>query len=101
MHRTQIYITQKEQGSLTKLSKETGKTKSELIREAIDKLIAEYVSVDWKQIFLSETFSRNNMSVFFSLVAERRNTSVMTRILFVSPVGSSSTTSQSHPYATG
>jgi hypothetical protein len=55
MHRTQIYITQKERGSLTKLSKKTGKTKSELIREAIDKLIAEYVSVDWKQIFLSSS----------------------------------------------
>jgi len=36
MVRTQIYLTQEEQAALEKLSKETGKAKSEIIRSAID-----------------------------------------------------------------
>ena len=48
MNRTQIYITQKEQKSLKRLSKLTGKTKSELIRDAIDRYIQEDDENNWK-----------------------------------------------------
>lgn len=34
--RTQVYLTQQEKSSLNHLSKQTGKSQSELIREAID-----------------------------------------------------------------
>lgn len=36
MIRTQIYITPEERGALSELSEQTGKSQSELIREAID-----------------------------------------------------------------
>lgn len=36
MIRTQVYITKKEKTALTRLSHDTGKSQSELIREAID-----------------------------------------------------------------
>lgn len=40
MVRTQIYLTDKERAALRKLSVETKKNQSELIREAVDGLIA-------------------------------------------------------------
>jgi metal-responsive CopG/Arc/MetJ family transcriptional regulator len=40
MIRTQIYLTRTEQLALRKLSRHTGRTRSELIREAVDQLIA-------------------------------------------------------------
>ena len=40
MIRTQIYLTEKERSELSSLSAESGKKQSELIREAIDHLIA-------------------------------------------------------------
>ena len=48
MNRTQIYITKKEQKSLKRLSKLTVKTKSELIRDAIDRYIQEDYENNWK-----------------------------------------------------
>ena len=48
MHRTQIYITEEEEKTLTKLSKSTGKTKSELIRSAIDQYLEVENTLDWK-----------------------------------------------------
>lgn len=41
MERTQIYITKDEKTGLRELGRELGKGQSELIREAIDKLISE------------------------------------------------------------
>ena len=40
MIRTQIYLTEEEKKALTALSAESGKKQSELIREAVDSLIA-------------------------------------------------------------
>ena len=42
MIRTQIYLTEAEKASLTVLSAATGKAQSELIREAIDHLVAQH-----------------------------------------------------------
>jgi len=42
MVRTQIYLTQEEKAALGALSSETGKKQSELIREAVDCLIAQF-----------------------------------------------------------
>ena len=39
MIRSQIYLTEDERNSLKSISKETGRTQSDLIREAIDSLI--------------------------------------------------------------
>ena len=41
MNRTQIYLTEAEQGALRSLSKASGRSQSELIREAIDRFLAE------------------------------------------------------------
>lgn len=40
MIRTQVYLTTKEKKTLTQLSKQTGRSQSELIREAIEMLYA-------------------------------------------------------------
>ena len=39
MIRSQIYLTEDERNSLKSISKETGRTQSDLIREAVDSLI--------------------------------------------------------------
>ncbi len=44
MVRTQIYITAEEKQGLEELSERTGKTQSELIREAIDRLLQDSIS---------------------------------------------------------
>lgn len=41
MIRSQIYLTEAERNSLKVISKETGRTQSDLIREAIDSLISK------------------------------------------------------------
>jgi metal-responsive CopG/Arc/MetJ family transcriptional regulator len=41
MNRTQIYLTEDEQGALRSLSAASGRSQSELIREAIDRFLAE------------------------------------------------------------
>ncbi|MBC8346068.1 MAG: CopG family transcriptional regulator [Candidatus Marinimicrobia bacterium] len=48
MNRTQIYITPEEEKTLKKLSKTTGKSKSELIRGAIDQYLEADTQSDWK-----------------------------------------------------
>lgn len=48
MNRTQIYITPEEEKTLKKLSKATGKSKSELIRNAIDQYLEVETQSDWK-----------------------------------------------------
>lgn len=45
---TQIYITTEEEKRLKKLSKQTGKSKSELIRGAIDQYLEVETKRDWK-----------------------------------------------------
>lgn len=39
MVRTQIYLTESEQQALRRLARQTGRTQSELIREAVDRFI--------------------------------------------------------------
>lgn len=41
MVRTQVYLTEKERDELTALAEATGKKQSELIREAVDRLIEQ------------------------------------------------------------
>lgn len=42
MIRTQIYLTEREQTALKALTRQTGKSQSELIRDAVDNLIARF-----------------------------------------------------------
>jgi hypothetical protein len=46
MVRTQIYLTEQEQRALRELSQRTGRTQSELIREAVDRYIDQAEPVD-------------------------------------------------------
>lgn len=46
MVRTQIYLTEEEQNALRSLSRKTGITQSELIRQAIDAFLAEENELD-------------------------------------------------------
>lgn len=41
MIRTQIYLTEQEQTALKALTRQTGKSQSELIRDAVDRLLAQ------------------------------------------------------------
>ena len=52
MVRTQIYITDKERESLQTLSKQTGKTQSELIRQAIERLLDQFTKADRSELFI-------------------------------------------------
>ncbi len=54
MIRTQIYLTEQERDALKRLSAESGKRQSELIREAIDGLIVKY-SKTHRQAILERT----------------------------------------------
>ncbi len=51
MVRTQIYLTEEERRALKTISRESGKKQSELIREAVDSLIAKF-SAHQRQITL-------------------------------------------------
>ena len=51
MVRTQIYITDKERESLQSLAKQTGKSQSELIRQAIERLLDQFTKVDRGELF--------------------------------------------------
>lgn len=46
MVRTQIYLTEQERKALHLISEETGRTQSDLIREAVDRLVQRYEGRD-------------------------------------------------------
>jgi len=46
MVRTQIYLTEREQAALRTLSRRTGRSQSELIRDAVDRLIEQALPAD-------------------------------------------------------
>jgi hypothetical protein len=46
MIRTQIYLTEEERASLRRASRQTGKSQSELIRQAIDWFVERFVQRD-------------------------------------------------------
>ena len=47
MVRTQIYLTEREQKALRSMSSLTGKSQSELIREALDTMIGRLETTEW------------------------------------------------------
>lgn len=53
MNRTQIYISREEQRRLKRLSKLTGKSRSALIRDAIDRYLRDESDSDWKGRIMS------------------------------------------------
>ena len=50
MVRTQIYLTEAEQRSLRSLSRQTGRSQSELIRQAIDSMLAQAQPADRRSL---------------------------------------------------
>jgi predicted DNA-binding protein len=73
MVRTQIYLTESEQERLQKLSRQTGRSQSELIREAIDGFLDKTEPIDALEI-LSRTAGmwsgRTDLPDFAELRAE-------------------------------
>jgi hypothetical protein len=53
MIRTQIYLTERQRKELAAISKAVGKTQSELIREAVDRLV-DQMSSSWREKVLRE-----------------------------------------------
>ncbi len=53
MIRTQIYLTERQRSELTTISKILGKKQSELIREAVDRLI-DQTGNSWREVILRE-----------------------------------------------
>ncbi|MEX0927891.1 MAG: CopG family transcriptional regulator [Balneolales bacterium] len=51
MKRTQIYLTQKADEALKTIARRTGKTKSQLIREALDEMVYRYEGEDQHKAF--------------------------------------------------
>lgn len=51
MKRTQIYLTEKEQLELDRLSEKKGASKSAIIREAIDQYLAKHSEEHRKEVF--------------------------------------------------
>jgi predicted DNA-binding protein len=49
MVRTQVYLTEEQDRGLKGLAESTGRKQSELIREAIERLLAEHRPKDWRQ----------------------------------------------------
>jgi Arc/MetJ-type ribon-helix-helix transcriptional regulator len=49
MVRTQVYLTEKQDRGLKSLAESSGRRQSELIRDAIDRLLAENRPKDWKE----------------------------------------------------
>ena len=49
MVRTQVYLTEEQDRGLKGLAESTGRKQSELIREAIDQLLAENRPKDWRE----------------------------------------------------
>jgi Arc/MetJ-type ribon-helix-helix transcriptional regulator len=49
MVRTQVYLTEEQDRGLKGLAELSGRRQSELIREAIDRLLAEHRPKDWKE----------------------------------------------------
>lgn len=49
MQRTQIYLTEAQGQGLRTLARRTGRKQSELIRDAVDRLLAEPPAADWKE----------------------------------------------------
>lgn len=64
MIRTQIYLTEQEQIALRGLSSKTGKTQSQLIREAIDRLL---IQVDQRPLGLLEGSAEVSFADDFSI----------------------------------
>ena len=54
MIRTQIYLTEQQRFALSRLSSQSGKNQSELIREAVDRMIAK-LGQTRRQVVLSQT----------------------------------------------
>ena len=49
MVRTQVYLTEEQDRGLKGLAKSSGRRQSELIREAVDRLLAENRPKDWRE----------------------------------------------------
>ncbi len=53
MPRIQVYLTESQDEGLRRLARSTGRSQSDLIRAAVDRLIAEEPAEDWKASLLS------------------------------------------------
>jgi predicted transcriptional regulator len=48
MQRTQVYLTKKERDALARLAKATGRSRSDLLRQAVDRLIERSSATQYK-----------------------------------------------------
>lgn len=72
MVRTQIYLTQAGQNALADLSRATGRSKSDLIREAIDQMVARQRPIDRLSLLRRGRGIWKDRNAFPDFVALRR-----------------------------
>jgi Arc/MetJ-type ribon-helix-helix transcriptional regulator len=73
MVRTQVYLTEEQDRGLKRLAESSGRKQSELIREAVERLLAEHRPKDWREALEGVRGMWADRDDFGELYADLRN----------------------------